>query len=106
MIEPVSGRIRPKIIPIVVVLPAPLPPNNPTKSPLSTLKPIPSTAITSPKALVNPVTSIADEDTKKPLISKEIGCNLGDIISVDATSVAMALALSQDVGIFTLFIRI
>jgi hypothetical protein len=46
---PLSGRPRPRIMSMVVVLPAPLGPSSATISPSSRWKSIPSTAWTAPK---------------------------------------------------------
>jgi hypothetical protein len=47
---------------MVVDFPAPLGPNNPKDSPLATSKLMPSTAVKSPKTLVNPRTEMSGLD--------------------------------------------
>ena len=54
---PLSGRRRPRIISIVVVLPAPLGPSRATTSPAAMLRSTPSTATTEPNVLRRPATS-------------------------------------------------
>lgn len=51
---PWSGALNPRIMSIVVVLPAPLGPRNATTSPGCTVKSRPRTAWTFPKLLCNP----------------------------------------------------
>src|SRR6266576_3522274 len=50
--SPLSGRMRPSRISMVVVLPAPLGPSRPKHSPAPTARSNPLTATTSPKRLV------------------------------------------------------
>src|SRR3954468_19909280 len=52
--EPVVGCDRPSTMSMVVVLPAPLGPRNATISPGSSIRSMPRTAWTGPKALVTP----------------------------------------------------
>jgi hypothetical protein len=60
-IRPALGRISPRSMPIVVVLPAPLPPSRPTMRPAPRAKETPSTAVVAPKRLTSPSTSITGE---------------------------------------------
>ncbi len=46
--RPAVGATSPIIMPMVVVLPAPLPPSNPVTEPCASEKEIPATAIVSP----------------------------------------------------------
>lgn len=55
---PAVGVTRPRIMRMVVVLPAPLGPRKPVMTPGSTEKLRLSTAVTGPNRLVRPVTSI------------------------------------------------
>src|SRR5512146_1741529 len=55
---PLVGEARPRITRIVVVLPAPFGPRKPVTFPGWTAKLSPSTAVTSPKRLVSPLTSM------------------------------------------------
>src|SRR5262245_36211127 len=57
MAVPRSGTRKPAIIRMVVVLPAPLGPRNPSTPPRSTVKPTSSTAVMAPKRLQSPLTS-------------------------------------------------
>src|ERR1700761_4834176 len=56
---PALGRIRPRSILIVVVLPAPFGPTNPHTEPRGMARPTPSTTVRSPNFLVSPSVSTA-----------------------------------------------
>src|SRR5215469_17799292 len=59
---PDVGRIRPRSILIVVVLPAPFGPTKPQTAPLGMAKLTPSTTVRSPKRFVSPVVDTASDD--------------------------------------------
>src|SRR5208282_1506840 len=65
--SPALGRVSPMIMPIVVVLPAPLPPSRPTTVPGSTAKEIASTAVVAPKRLTSRRASMAGVGGKRSL---------------------------------------
>src|SRR5882724_7255327 len=72
---PTVGESRPRITRIVVVLPAPVGPRKPVTFPGWTAKLSPSTAVTGPKRLVSPLTSMTTALTEGRRCSRSGGAD-------------------------------
>src|SRR3954451_2191527 len=71
--SPASGRTRPMAMRIVVVLPAPLDPQNPKIDPGATVKPTPSSTWLSPKLLWSPSnSSTCPPDRRRSFLSRTV----------------------------------
>src|SRR3954462_272038 len=71
--SPASGRTRPMAMRIVVVLPAPLDPQNPNIDPGATVKPTPSSTWLSPKLLWSPSnSSTCPPDRRRSFLSRTV----------------------------------
>src|SRR3954463_128598 len=71
--SPASGRTRPMAMRIVVVLPAPLDPQNPNIDPGATMKPTPSSTWLSPKLLWSPSnSSTCPPDRRRSFLSRTV----------------------------------